>query len=70
MHVQPAQLRASMQHREHLARVQESCGIEGALQPLLVREVGFAELLAHEVALLHAHAVLAGEHAAHLDAQA
>src|SRR5262245_38974844 len=58
MHVQPAQLRAAMQDGKHLSRVQQPRRIERAFQPLLMREVAFAELLAHEVTLLDTHAVL------------
>ena len=64
-----AELGAAMQHREHLAGVEQPLGIEGAFQPLLVRKVDLGEHVAHEIALLDADAVLAGQHTAHLDAQ-
>jgi hypothetical protein len=44
--------------------------IEGAFDPHLLVEVGLAEHFRHQVALLHADAVLAGQHAADLDAKA
>src|SRR4029079_4744831 len=66
----PAELRAAMQHGEHLPRIEQPRRIERALETLLMREIGFRELLAHQVALLDSDAVLAGEHTAHLHAQA
>ena len=52
--------------RKHLAGIEQPVRVEGAFQPLLVREVGFVEHLAHQVALLDADAVLAGQDAADL----
>ena len=54
--------------REDLAGVQEPMGIEHALDAHLHGEIGARELHAHEVALLDADAVLAGEAAAGRDA--
>jgi hypothetical protein len=55
--------------REHLAGIEQTLvGVEGAFDALLV-EVDLAEHFRHQVALLDADAVLAGQHAADLDAQ-
>ncbi len=43
--------------------------VEGAFEPLLLLEVGLREHHRHQVALLDADAVLAGQHAADLDAE-
>ena len=56
--------------REHLAGIEQPVGIEGAFQPLLLGQIDLVEHLRHQVALLDAHAVLAGQHAADLDAEA
>src|SRR5690349_10015471 len=69
MDVHAPELGAAMQHREHLAGVEQAFGIERAFQALLMRKVDLGEHLAHEVALLDADAVLAGQHTAHTDAQ-
>jgi hypothetical protein len=44
-------------------------GVEGAFDAHLLIEVDLAEHLRHQVAFLDADAVLAGQHAADLDAQ-
>src|SRR5579885_1375351 len=59
MHVQPPELGAAMQLREHLARIEQALGVEGAFQALLLVEIGLVEHRAHEVALLDADAMLA-----------
>ena len=64
-----AQLGAAAELRKHLAGIEQALGIEGAFQPLLLVEVGLVEHRVHEVALLDADAVLAGQHAADLDAK-
>jgi hypothetical protein len=69
MHVHPPQLRAPVQLREDLARVQDLVRVEGALHAHLLVQVALVEHLAHQVALLDADAVLAGEDAADLDAE-
>ena len=56
--------------REHLAGVEQPGRIEGAFHPLLLLEVGLGEHHRHQVALLDADAVLAGQHAADFDAEA
>ena len=58
-----------MQGREHLAGVEQALVVEGAFQPQLLGEIDLVEHGRHQVALLDAHAMLAGEHAAHLHAQ-
>src|SRR5262245_9900750 len=55
--------------RKHLVRVEQPLRVEHGLEAHLQPQVGLAELHAHEVALLEAHAVLAREAAAHVDAQ-
>src|SRR4051795_6069779 len=65
-----AEFGAAVQGRKHLSRVEQPLRIESAFQPLLLVEVDVAEHLAHQVALLDSHPVLAGEHPAELDASA
>src|SRR5215212_4343478 len=60
---------AAVELREHLAGVEQPARVEGALDPLLLGEVGLVEHLAHQVALLDPDAVLARQHAADLDAE-
>src|SRR4051812_19665257 len=67
--VHAAELGAAMELREHLAGIEEPVRIEGAFEALLLREVAGVEHRPHEVALLDSDAVLAGEDAAHLDAE-
>src|SRR6516162_7726872 len=55
--------------REHLVRVQQPPRVERLLDAALLRELVRAELHRHQLALFHADAVLAGQAAAHLDAQ-
>src|SRR5581483_4709466 len=55
--------------REHLGRVEQPLGIEHRLDAHLHAQIGLVELHAHQVALLDAHAVLAGEAAAGRHAQ-
>ena len=55
--------------RKHLAGIEQPVGVEGALHPHLLLEVGGGELHAHQLALLDADAMLAGQAAAELDAQ-
>src|SRR5438105_3567140 len=69
MHVQAAELGAAMQGREHLAGVEQALGVEGAFEPLLLVQIDLGEHRRHQVALLDADAVLAGQHAADLDAE-
>ena len=54
---------------EHLVRVQQPAGIEGRLDAALLVQFVRGELHRHQVALLDADAVLAGQAAAHLDAE-
>ena len=68
MHVHVPEFGAAMQPREHLAGIEQALGIEGALEPLLLVEIGLRELHRHQIALLDADAVLAGQYAADLDA--
>ncbi len=69
VHVHPAQLGAAVQLGEDLARVEDLGRVEGAFDPLLLGEVVLVEHGLHQVALLDADAMLAGEHAADLDAE-
>ena len=70
MHVHAAQFGAPVQGGVDLAGVQQMAGVEGALDPLLLLQVVLGEHGVHQVALLDADAVLAGEHPADLDAHA
>src|SRR5690606_14712540 len=67
--VHAAKFGTAVEGREHLARIEQPVGIERALDPLLLLEVDFGEHLAHQVALLDADAVFAGQHAALFGAQ-
>src|SRR5438874_1091292 len=67
--VHAPELGASVQRRKYLARVEQTLVVERAFEPLLLLEVGLGEHCRHQVALLHADAMLAGEHPAHLDAK-
>ena len=69
MHVHAAELGAAVQRREHLAGIEQALVVEGAFEPLLLVEIDLGEHRRHQVALLDADAVLAGEHAADLDAE-
>src|SRR6516225_2422484 len=60
---------AAVQGRKHLARIEQALCVERAFEPLLLLEIGLGEHSRHQIALLHAHAMLAGEDAAHLDAE-
>src|SRR6185295_12796611 len=69
MHMQAAEFGAAMQLGKHLAGVEQALRIEGALQPLLLIEIGLGEHHGHQIAFLDADAVLAGQHAPDLDAE-
>jgi hypothetical protein len=56
--------------REYLAGIEQRLVVEGALDAFLLGQVGLVEHGRHQVPLLGADAVLAGQHATHLDAQA
>src|SRR5262245_21917549 len=69
MDVQAPELGAAVQRREHLAGIEQAALVEGAFEPLLLLEIGVGEHRRHQVALLDPDAMLAGEHAPHLDAE-
>ncbi len=69
MDVQPAQFGAAVQLGKDLAGVEQPVGVEGAFEALLLGEVGRVEHRPHQVALLDADTVLAGQHAADFDAE-
>src|SRR5260370_19990344 len=69
MHDHPAEFGAAAELREHLGGSEQVGEIEGAFHAHLLVEIDFGELLAHQVALLDADAVLAGQHAAHAHAK-
>src|SRR5712691_2104394 len=69
VHVQASELGAAVQGRKHLARIEQALVVERAFEPLLLIEIGRREHRRHQVAFLHAHAMLAGEHAADLHAE-
>ena len=70
VHHHPAELGAAAQLGEDLAGIEQMVGIEGAFDPHLLVEVDLGELHIHQVALLDADAMLAGQHAADAHAQA
>ena len=45
MHMQPAQFGAAVQHRKHLAGVEQPIRVEGAFKPLLMGEIGLYEAM-------------------------
>jgi hypothetical protein len=53
---------------EHFTWVEEFLGVEGAFEPLLLRQIGLGELVPHQIPLLDANAVLAAQHSAKIDA--
>src|SRR5271170_1696231 len=64
-----AEFGAVMECREHLAGIEQSLLVEGAFDALLMLHVDLGEHHRHQVPLLDPDAMLAGEHAADLDAQ-
>src|SRR6187549_3276260 len=54
MHVQAPELGAAVQGRKHLAGIEQTLGVEGAFQPLLLVEVDLGKHRRHQVALFHA----------------
>src|SRR5947209_287470 len=69
VHMNAIELRAAAELRKDLAGIEQALLIEGAFQALLLVQVDFTEHRVHEIALFDADAVLAGEHAADLDAK-
>src|SRR5262245_58560126 len=69
VHVLAPPLGAAAQRRIDLARVEAHLGIERVFHAVLDLEVRRVELVRHEVALLEADTVLAGQHAADVDAE-
>ena len=67
MHV--ALLHAGMQRGKDFARIEQACVIERAFETLLLRQIRVREHRRHQIALLHADAVFAGQDAADFDAQ-
>src|SRR5271167_111043 len=70
MDMDMALLDTGRQGREDLARIEQALGVEGAFHAMLLLQIGGAELLGHQVSLFHANAMLARQHATHLDAKA
>src|SRR5471032_2090791 len=68
MDVDAAELGAAMELREDFAGVEQTIGVESAFEAQLLVEIDGVEHHRHEVALLDADAMLAGEDAADLDA--
>src|SRR5690348_5410719 len=69
MHVDTALLRAAVQRRIHLARIEADLRIECVLDAMLLVEIGLVELVRHEVTFLETDAVLARQDAADIDTQ-
>src|SRR5438067_1742052 len=69
MHMEAPHLGAAMQLRKNLSGVQETMRVERAFEPLLLLQIRLAEHAAHEIALLDADTVLAGQYAADLHAE-
>src|SRR6185369_229263 len=70
VHDHAAELCAAAELGEYLARIEQVVGIERAFHAHLLVEIDLGELLAHQVALLDADAMLAGQHAADAHAEA
>ena len=64
-----AQFRAAGQCREHLAGIEQAVIVESAFEPLLLVEIALRKHRRHQIALLDADAVLAGQHAADFNAK-
>src|ERR1700735_896084 len=69
MDVHASELGTAPELREHFARIEQLFRIEGAFQAHLLVEIGLVEHHRHEVALLDADAMLAGQDTADLDAE-
>src|SRR5262249_34896939 len=69
MHVHPTEFGAAMQGRKDLAGIEQAFLVERTLESLLLLEIHLGEHGRHQITLLDPDAVLAGQHAAHLDAQ-
>ena len=67
--MQPAELGAAVQLREHLAGVQETVRVEGAFEALLLGEIHFVEHRAHQVAFLDPNPMFTGQYATDLHAE-
>src|SRR6185312_16220094 len=67
-HVHAAPLGAAPERGHRLAGIEDAGRVEGALHGVEGFDLGRAELHAHLAQLLDAHAVLAGDRAAHLHA--
>src|SRR5689334_2430275 len=65
-----AELGAAVQGRKHFSGIEQALRVEGAFDALLLVQIDVGKHLAHQVALLDADAVLAGQDAAELDAAA
>src|SRR5438045_3258188 len=66
--VDAAEFGAAVQGRKHFSGVEQPLRVERAFQPLLGVQIDLAEHFRHQVALLDADAVLAGQYAAEFDA--
>src|SRR5271167_4294869 len=64
-----AKFRATAELRKYLPGVEEALLVESAFEPLLLVQVALVEHRVHEVALLDADPVLAGQDSADLDAE-
>src|SRR3954468_9596326 len=64
VHRHSAEFGAASELGEDLARIEQMVGIEGALHAHLLVEIDLGELHIHQVALLDADAMFAGQHAA------
>ena len=67
--VHSAEFRAALQRGNCLAGIEQPVRVESGLEGVKLRQFIAAELCAHLVDLLHAHAVFPGDGAAHLDAE-
>src|SRR5262249_46851550 len=70
MHHHAPQLGAAPEPGKHLPGIEQVVGIESAFHTHLLVEIDVGELLAHQVALLDADAVLPGQDPSDADAEA
>src|SRR5260221_9314393 len=63
-----AEFGASAQGRKYLAGIEQPLRVQRAFQPLPLIEIDLAEPFRHQIALLDADAMFAGQHAAEFDA--
>ena len=67
--MQPAELGAAMQLREHLAGIEQPVRVEGAFEALLLGEIHLVEHRPHQVAFFDADPMFTSQYATNLHAE-